>query len=238
MDSTLAQSRTLSQISTLGGRVTTCENGLITGGSFASNTLTLSRPSGNLQIGGFPNGGAQSVDVSLSGSTLTVNVDGHSDSVNIAALNPLSGSIDIGSMVHTEGDTTPITPVLRTSIQNPNTALSTTVSINNLKINNVGNTSSWSWVNPDVVETYAYRMSLDKTKITSNISGSGTIVFKEVGFVAGGSSFLIYSVSTTIPDAIIEIDNGQITDAYFTEQVYIVRQVRPNIASKNIYVQY
>ena len=40
---------------------------------------------GNINIGGFTSGGAQSVNVSLSGSTLTVNVDGHSDSVNISS---------------------------------------------------------------------------------------------------------------------------------------------------------
>ena len=76
-------------------RVTTCENNMITGGSFASNTLTLNRASGNLRIGGFTSGGAQSVNVSLSGSTLTVNVDGHSDSVNLQSASSLSGSIHL-----------------------------------------------------------------------------------------------------------------------------------------------
>ena len=61
------------------------QSGQITGGSYSNNTLTLNRQAGDINIGGFPSGGAQSVDVSLSGSTLTVNVDGHSDSVNISS---------------------------------------------------------------------------------------------------------------------------------------------------------
>ena len=52
-------------------------------GAFSNNTLTLNRQAGNINIGGFTSGGAQSVNVSLSGSTLTVDVDGHSDSVDI-----------------------------------------------------------------------------------------------------------------------------------------------------------
>ena len=58
--------------------------------------MTLNRQVGNISIGGFSSGGAQSVDVSLSGGTLTVNVDGHSDSVDISSsIYPLKGTLDI-----------------------------------------------------------------------------------------------------------------------------------------------
>ena len=46
----MTQSRTLSQVSTLGGRVTTCENNTITGGAFSDGTLTLNKQAGNIQI--------------------------------------------------------------------------------------------------------------------------------------------------------------------------------------------
>lgn len=55
-------------------------------GAFSNNTLTLNRQAGNISIEGFSSGGAQSVNVSLTGSTLTVNVDGHSDSVSLGSI--------------------------------------------------------------------------------------------------------------------------------------------------------
>lgn len=68
-------------------------------GAFSNNTLTLNRAAGNINIGGFTSGGAQSVNVSLSGSMLTVNVDGHSDSVNLeSAIDPFSGVITLKSV--------------------------------------------------------------------------------------------------------------------------------------------
>ena len=64
----------------------------MTGGAFNLSGqnlgLTLNRGTGNISIPSVTlpqSSGANSVDVSLSGSTLTVNVDGHSDSVNISS---------------------------------------------------------------------------------------------------------------------------------------------------------
>ena len=55
-------------------------------GAFSDGTLTLNKQTGNINISGFTTGGVQSVDVSLSGSTLTVSVDGVSDSVNLGSI--------------------------------------------------------------------------------------------------------------------------------------------------------
>ena len=69
-------------------------------GAFSNNTLTLNRQVGNINIGGFSSGGAQSVDVSMNGSTLTVTVDGHSDSVSLGGLsNPLTGTLTIDAYI-------------------------------------------------------------------------------------------------------------------------------------------
>ena len=211
---------------------------MITGGSFANNTLTLNRASGNLQIGGFTSGGAQSVDVSLSGSTLTVNVDGHSDSVDIAALNPLSGSINL-SIFEPETNEIYITPEIYTPSQNSDDSSYTTktVSINNLNINSVGNGFGQEWYDFSG-GLNAYHISFDTTNITYNLSGSGTIIFKELGFVVPVNNYTIYSESATIPDAMIKIDNGIIVDMNFPEQLYMRSWSRFYVTSKNIYIQY
>ena len=57
----------------------------ITGGAFSNGTITLNKSDGSaLNITGLPTGsGANSVNVSSSSNSMTVNVDGHADSANI-----------------------------------------------------------------------------------------------------------------------------------------------------------
>ena len=77
---------------------------VITGGSYSNNTLTLNRQVGNINIGGFPSGGAQSVNVSLSGSTLTVDVDGNSDSVSLSSFSQPELYHFQGTVTESNGD--------------------------------------------------------------------------------------------------------------------------------------
>ena len=60
--------------------------------------MTLNKATGNISIGGFTSGGAQSVNVSLSGTTLTVNVDGHSDSVNLSSISNPTALLSLNSV--------------------------------------------------------------------------------------------------------------------------------------------
>ena len=54
MGAEIRLSTSLSQVSTLDGRVTTCENNTVSGGSFANGTLTLNKNVGDIHVTGFP----------------------------------------------------------------------------------------------------------------------------------------------------------------------------------------
>ena len=80
------------RLSTTPSQVSTLQSADVTGGSFNLSGqdlgLTLNRGVGNISIPSVTlpqSSGANSVNVSLSGSTLTVNVDGHRDSVDISS---------------------------------------------------------------------------------------------------------------------------------------------------------
>ena len=141
----------------------------ITGGAFSNNILTLNRAVGNINIGGFTSGGAQSVNVSLSGSTLTVNVDGHSDSVTLPTSDTasISGSINVPTSLGYNYTSSSYTSKPYASFSNRVSELSGDVSIYSENI---------------VVGFYGYGTATSLRKVSSvtstvtyNINGSGTV---------------------------------------------------------------
>ena len=128
--------------------------------------MTLNRQVGNINIGGFSSGGAQSVNVSLSGSTLTVNVDGHSDSVTLPTSDAasISGSIIINELSVNYEST--VTSASRASVECRDIDLAgdVTVSCPNVIVRTYNRSSS-----------NTNKVTKIKSGLACNINGSGTV---------------------------------------------------------------
>ena len=160
---------------------------------------------GNISIGGFPDEGAQSVSVSLSGSTLTVNVDGHRDSVTLPTSDraSISGSITLPD------------------------SLSVSSSTGVYSVHTVGIDESGSQIqgdvtvfSPNIVSTtgnFGNTMCTQKiTSLTSeptyNIHGSGTVTIYG-GYASSTSSISKMIVPSTTSTGYLSyiFDNGDLS---------------------------
>ena len=159
---------------------------------------------GNLSIGGFPDEGAQSVSVSLSGSTLTVNVDGHSDSVTLPTSDraSISGSITLPDALY------------GTYSDNAHSAYA--ASVVELGSQLQGDVTVFSSNIVSIIDNFSSAYSIQEiTSLTSepayNINGSGTVTIYG-GCAYSTSDPKIITPSTTSMGSIsYKFDNGDLS---------------------------
>ena len=214
--------------------MSTLQSGQITGGTYTHNTLTLRRQIGNISIGGFPDEGAQSVSVSLSGSTLTVDVDGHSDSVNIPGLNPLKGTLDMSSWY------------FKMSEEKENVSFNEYFLITNAESKEslfgdctvTGYADYTTYTYERAVSGEYYAFLTNESNISASLSGSGKIIFKEVAPYSRNSN--IYSTQDTRPDLEITVSNGTITDVALSKNtLYFPNNLNSfGLCAKSVSIQY
>ena len=178
--------------------------------------MTLNRQVGNISIGGFTSGGAQSVNVSLSGSTLTVNVDGHSDSVNLSSTVPPSGSLNIYTTPQECRCSQSVTQSRRTLYSPygdaPIETLNGPVSVHGAIISNVQFSSDSGYPAPVNITSSSL---ISATIANYNLQGSGTIDL--YGKFSIDMATISYSGNNSTSTSFIRytVQNGRITQATF-----------------------
>ena len=157
----------------------------------------------------------------MSGSTLTVSVDGHSDSVNLSSLTPLSGTINmyVGSSYSTSN--APVVQYTISSSTSPSTkyAVSPSSVTHTLSSGNVSilcNSCSTSAVS----ETgYFRRVTIPSSTLKNalidsySLQGSGTIKLSGmINAVVSNTGDILHTSSTNgLITITIEVDSGQIS---------------------------
>ena len=177
------------------------------------------------------------MNVSLSGSTLTVNVDGHSDSVNLSSLTPLTGSITIHSnLPFANSNTTTLNTYGYSRYGNVSASYTTyenTVAVTAPHFTRSG----YDWTmydSPQAVPVYPVNVSIDNLVSSFSLNGSGKIILTcRLGYSSSAQTFYLLNSSPIIT---INVSDGDIRSVNFPF-AYATRNAPPQVSVDSVTIQ-